>query len=320
MPALFLSVRGIMVEYHIFDSEQTALLSCRKALGRIGWALALAFGITQGLCMILVLWLDRAAPGSLKNSWVYLGAGTLPLYLVGMPLAALIMWKMPAASPREYHRVGLSGTVAFVTITYALFYVFQLLTMTWMDLLSRLTGHTFTMPSYEGESLAATLVIMGVLGPVMEELFFRGLVLRRLLPYGRVFSVVVSSALFGLFHGNFFQMFFAFGVGLAFAYITIRTGSMIYSVLLHIFFNSYSAILSFMLKNHPAMTTLGSVVILAAAVAGVILFFLNRKTIFYHLRPAPLPPMRCLAQGLKAVGLWIFVILCLVLSVYIMIV
>ena len=308
------------MENHLFDSEQSALLSCRKALGRIGWAMALAFGITQGLCMLLVLWLDRAAPGSLENSWVYLGAGTLPLYLVGMPVAALIMWKMPAASPREYHRVGVLGTVAFATITYALFYGFQLLTMTWMDLLSRLTDHTFTMPAYEGESLAATLVIVGGLGPVLEELFFRGLVLRRLLPYGRIFAVVVSSALFGLFHGNFFQMFFAFGVGLAFAYITIRTGSMVYSILMHIFFNSYSSILGFMLENHPAMATLGSVTILAAAVVGVVMFFLNRKTIAYHLRPAPLPPLRCLAQGCKAVGLWIFVILCLAVSGYLMIV
>lgn len=61
-----------------------------------------------------------------------------------------------------------------------------------------------------------------LLGPVAEEILFRGLVLRSLQPYGKKFAIVVSSLLFGLFHGNLMQAPFAFVVGLVMGYVAME--------------------------------------------------------------------------------------------------
>ena len=76
----------------------------------------------------------------------------------------------------------------------------------------------------------------GLAGPVAEELVFRGVVLRRLLPFGKGFAIVVSAVLFGVMHGNFLQGIYAFFAGLVFGYVTAEY-SLRWSVLLHILNN-----------------------------------------------------------------------------------
>lgn len=317
VPAFFVW-EGLLVEPYNYDAALPVVKSCRRALGRIGAALALAFVLSQGTALGLVLLLERAAPASLDNQWVSLAVGTLPIYLLGMPLAALVMRKMPAAYPMEIHRVGFGGTAAFVMVTYTLFYVSQTATLMGMEVLERLTSRDYAnaLNQLVEPTSAATFVVVGLLGPIMEELLFRGMILRRLLPYGRVFAIVVSAVTFALFHGNFFQMGYAFAVGLALAYITVRTGSMTYAVVMHIWFNTYSTFLGFMLEKNEMAATAGSAVILAAAVGGVIVLLRKRKTIAYHLRPAPVAAERTLAQAIKSPGMWIYALLCVGAGVY----
>lgn len=74
------------------------------------------------------------------------------------------------------------------------------------------------------------------IGPVAEEIVFRGVVLHSLKKYGKIFAIVISSLAFGLMHGNLYQLLFAFGIGLVLAYITLEY-SFKWAVLLHILNN-----------------------------------------------------------------------------------
>ncbi len=74
------------------------------------------------------------------------------------------------------------------------------------------------------------------IGPVAEEIMFRGVVLHSLKKYGKIFAVVISSLAFGLMHGNLYQLLFAFGIGLMLAYITLEY-SFKWAVVLHILNN-----------------------------------------------------------------------------------
>lgn len=76
----------------------------------------------------------------------------------------------------------------------------------------------------------------GLAGPVAEELVFRGVVLRRLLPFGKGFAIVVSAVLFGVMHGNFLQGIYAFFAGLVFGYVAAEY-SIRWSLVLHILNN-----------------------------------------------------------------------------------
>ena len=304
------------MEYLCFESAGAALKSCRRTLGRIGWALGLAFAVFQGVGAALAFWLERAVPGAMQDGWISLAVNMLPLYLLGMPLCWLMVRRLPAAAPCEVHGVGAVGLLTFFTGTYAVGYLLQGATLWWGNLIYQLTGRDFlqAVPTYDQMSPLPTLLIAGILAPILEEAVFRGLLLRRLLPYGRVFATVATAVLFGLFHGNFFQMFYAFGIGLVFAYITIRTGSLVYATLMHIFFNSFNAVCGFLALEYPQLAPLAAIPLVFAAV-GAVLLYRVRHRIAYRLHPAPLPAAACLGRMVRSVGMWVFFLLCIGMSV-----
>lgn len=75
-----------------------------------------------------------------------------------------------------------------------------------------------------------------LLGPISEELLFRGLLLRMLKPWGKQTAIIISALMFGLFHGNLIQIPFAFLVGVVLGYVTVEY-SIVWAILLHIFNN-----------------------------------------------------------------------------------
>jgi membrane protease YdiL (CAAX protease family) len=85
------------------------------------------------------------------------------------------------------------------------------------------------------ESSALTKFVSFVLfAPVAEELFFRGLVLRGYLSRSSISKAVwASAALFAFFHLNPWQMVGALPLGLFFAWLFLRTGSLLPAILGH---------------------------------------------------------------------------------------
>ncbi len=103
-----------------------------------------------------------------------------------------------------------------------------------------------------------TLLFSVVLAPVMEELIFRKVLIDRTIVYGDKAAVVLSGLLFGVFHGNFHQFFYAFGLGCIFAYVYIRTGKLKYTISLHMAVNMLGGFLSSLLLqqlNYSAWDT-----------------------------------------------------------------
>lgn len=75
-----------------------------------------------------------------------------------------------------------------------------------------------------------------MLGPIIEEFIYRGIVLRSLEKYGKGIAIFISSLLFGLMHGNFFQVFMAMGLGLILGYLAMEY-SIKLTIILHIINN-----------------------------------------------------------------------------------
>ena len=73
-----------------------------------------------------------------------------------------------------------------------------------------------------------------------EEFLFRGVILSNLMPYGRSTAIVISSLLFGLMHGNFYQFLYTTVAGLVLGFIYVKTGSIWCSTLMHMLNNSIS--------------------------------------------------------------------------------
>lgn len=115
------------------------------------------------------------------------------------------------------------------------------------------------------------------LGPIGEELIFRGVVFssaKKSLPF--VAANIFQAVLFGAFHLNLIQGIYAFFVGLFMGYVCHAGKSIYYSVVLHIFFNAWG---TFLPTDTPLLTNpIYSVCFLFASVfMGIIAFSVFRK-------------------------------------------
>ncbi|PKM54311.1 MAG: hypothetical protein CVV00_08690 [Firmicutes bacterium HGW-Firmicutes-5] len=82
------------------------------------------------------------------------------------------------------------------------------------------------------------MVVVGILTPIFEELFFRGVVLSRLSHgFGPLVSILLSSVMFSLSHMNPVQSIYVFPVGLLAAYLVYKTGSIFSAIWLHTLYN-----------------------------------------------------------------------------------
>ncbi|NMC57554.1 MAG: CPBP family intramembrane metalloprotease [Eubacteriaceae bacterium] len=103
------------------------------------------------------------------------------------------------------------------------------------DAMQQSIGMLFATPM----GIAAAVFVV----PVIEEIIFRGAIMRKLERYGTNFAIIVSSLLFAVYHMIWLQAFFAFFVGLLLAY-TAKRFSIKWSMLLHILNNGIAAIIT----------------------------------------------------------------------------
>lgn len=128
---------------------------------------------------------------------------------------------------------------------------------------------------------------VAVWAPVTEELLFRGLIQRLMLPYGKRFAIFGSAFLFGIFHGNLIQSPYAFLVGLILGYVACEH-SIAWAMLLHMINNmvlgdSFSRIT----MGLPA--GIGNLIFLlltgGCALAGIVILLAKHRSIQQHLGP-----------------------------------
>lgn len=96
-----------------------------------------------------------------------------------------------------------------------------------------------------------SVILLGVcfFGPIAEEIIFRYLLAGRLARYGQAPAAFVSALLFGLFHTNLSQFFYAFALGILFAYAYFRTGHFWVPCLLHILANLYGSAIPMLIPD-----------------------------------------------------------------------
>ena len=102
--------------------------------------------------------------------------------------------------------------------------------------LQKLENHISSMSVW---GLIPALLIVAVFPAVMEELLFRGLILRNAeRTAGAVASVFLAGFAFSLFHGSPEQTVYQFIAGCAFAFLAVRSRSILPSVMMHFINNA----------------------------------------------------------------------------------
>lgn len=143
-----------------------------------------------------------------------------------------------------------------------------------------------------GLEMIAAAAVVGVAGPIAEELFFRGYVQTRLAQrWRRWIAVTVSSVIFGAMHMDLVQGGFAFAIGLFLGWITERFGSVRPAIVAHVMNNVGFVVTSALLTGPGSLTRS-----LAFGVGGLLVFAVSLMVILRE-REVQLPPDSMLRVG-----------------------
>ncbi len=96
--------------------------------------------------------------------------------------------------------------------------------------------------SHDPKTYFIDIIATVVLAPIGEELIYRGIVLRCAAKISGRFAIFFSAAIFGLMHGNPYQMVLGFLIGIPLAIITLKTGSIVPSIICHMANNIMASI------------------------------------------------------------------------------
>lgn len=169
---------------------------------------------------LLLLNLSPIAPNSLIYSFLYVLSYALPAFilLLAFPVKAI---KLP--------RVGISDIFIFFPVMLITSYALT----------------TFFGSASEAYSLTpSTFLMMAIIAPLCEELFWRGGVFRVLKRFGFIPAALVSSLLFALMHRGVGGIIYAILSGMIFSYLTFSTGSTLSAIILHVANNTVALLLT----------------------------------------------------------------------------
>ncbi len=225
----------------------------------------------------------------LNNGWGYLVAALMGVFL-------MLMWKKgqfcfhtiwKAENPMKVGSfimllcLFISGQTVFLVLSTIMEMLFNTVGITIQDSVESAStmGDTFSMFLY-----------IGVVAPITEELFFRGLILRSLEPFGKRFAILGSAFLFGIFHTNIIQSPYAFAVGLVLGY-TAATYHIGWAMVLHMANNMLLGdTLSRISRLLPAATAdiLFAAIVYGCTVVAILTLVKKRREIREYFRTEPL--------------------------------
>lgn len=232
--------------------------SASKPFSRIGFALILFFVATHAAQGLFFFAAEIVSPGWTAGGVSYavqLAISAVTMYLVGFPVFYFTIRGIDTAPPVK-KKCGAGTVGAAFLISVALMYVGQIVGDLACSTLYDLVGISATSATIEFinhlkwyEALAVTALI----GPLFEELMFRKLIIDRTRMYGEKLSMIFSALMFAFFHTNMQQFFYAFLVGLLYAYLYLRRGKVFYSWILHALFNFFCSVLPLILYEFVDM-------------------------------------------------------------------
>ncbi|WP_434309922.1 lysostaphin resistance A-like protein [Hominifimenecus sp. rT4P-3] len=258
-----------------WEMEQSPKGTARIAVG-FACMLILSVMVQLGFSFLLTqFW-----PEALTQEWVTWVMLFLQ-YLVGIPVVLLCVRRVPAVPPRKRKMRG-KLLAEYFMVGYALMYIGSLIGQG-MNFLVSLFLNRRTFNGIEAivteSSVWLNFLLISILAPIIEEFLFRKVIMDRLLAYGERAAVLVSALMFGLYHGNLYQFFYAFLVGIILGLLYARSGRLGYSIGFHILFNSLGSLVSVFIleKDLLWLTMLSTVLLLTVAALGVVFLIADRR-------------------------------------------
>lgn len=310
----------------------------RRRLAIPSLAVSFVFLFTTVLQTLIVTLVSRFRPALMDYDWYVWVVSMVPMYAIAMPLSLLFYKAEPVHDPIPKRKLGFPVLLGLVAICFTLTYAGNFLGQLVNGIIGSITGE---MPDNQLQELTMSsplwtnLLFCGILAPIMEEIFYRKMLVDRLRRYGDLPAILLSGILFGLIHGNFNQFFYAAMIGMVFGFIYLRTGNILYTIALHMCINLVGGVYSTeMLKRldlslfeTDPLLALGQspagLVMLLVYLAFVLLCFVGApvalallfKRIRFQKSQNPLSPSQWTRAALINPGVWVLAVTVILLFV-----
>lgn len=258
--------------------EQIDLPQERKYCSKLGFSL-LAVLLWSYVWQYGVYWLDGYVLPFYMPESVYYLLILVGHYAVSLPVL-FCLWRKTPPLPFCKEKAGARRMGRWYVIGCGLMWFGSIIGSGLNELAYGLTGREpVTMVDDMFDQLPMSIIVLGacIIGPLCEELVFRGLLAGRLARYGQKPAAFISALLFGLYHANMEQFFYAFALGLLLVYAYYRTGMLRTSVMLHMLFNFTGSVVPSLLPDALWASALLGVFWLVMAVCSVVLLVRGRK-------------------------------------------
>ncbi len=176
--------------------------------------------------------------------------------------------------------ITLKNIVSYCMMTFFIRYVGGFASMIFEAIFNGVDMTVGTqMTNYENKrTIIITAVYSCLVAPVIEELLCRGFVLKNLSRVSQRFGIMVSALFFGLMHGNVSQFIFGFIMGIFLAHINIKHNSLLPSIIVHAFANTFSIVTAYSgLLDNQFTAMLTGMTMFVLAVIGTVLFIKFKK-------------------------------------------
>lgn len=212
-----------------------------------GVAFSLAALLPLVVSVLLSVVVAIAGEGATASVWYRYLAYLLP-QLCFAAAAAVYIRRTRHPFAELYQSAKPRYFVLAVLLQFGLLFSLGELNTLFISFLEKLgyTSSASVLPPLEGGWLALTLLVVALLPAVFEETLFRGILARNMqgAGWGTAVTILLSGALFSLFHGRPEQTIYQFLCGCCFALIAVRAGSILPTVLSHLINNAAILILS----------------------------------------------------------------------------
>ena len=328
----------------------------RKFCSKMGMNYFWFFLIANGLQILVTALIGALNPDMIINNYaLYMILAMAPMYVIGVPVLWALCKRQPAVK-LEQHKMKFGSFMILLMMCFGVMIIGNIIGLIVNAVIGLITG-TPVINSVEvmlgSSTVWANILIAGICAPIFEELMFRKFLVDRMVRYGEATAIVVSSLMFGLFHGNFSQFFYAAALGCFFAFVYVKTSKLRYPIIIHMIINMSSTLMlpiiqmidmealndlssaSEMILQGNASTGLMNdmmasmmdmivplmilmlyeMVIYGMAIAGIILLIIKRKQFTCKAGEVTLPKGKRASVVWFNVGMILFTVCCLALFV-----
>jgi len=260
-----LSLGSVLGSYAGFETSVTSptgyyigLLSAAIALILLRLTRSPLWPITLALlCGIVIIWISYLLAVDVGNKVAAVMGLPLPIITAAIMSGTFAITALSFSTVLHRERLNTLGLVKthglkpyffavgmwLIALTVLMFWIAAI---SWLKLDFLLPPDTAQQViDQAGGNLLATLILVGLFGPIAEEIFFRGFVLAGLIKrYGVIGSLLFSSLLFGVFHFDPGAIIPTFILGLALGWVYLKTGALWPAVFAHALHNSVAIMLA----------------------------------------------------------------------------